>query len=101
MNIIKDETGVYAELSKDGIKFESKEAEIMYDLTLENDMLQQELQRKDNIIKEVKKYINSKTQHYVDEIYFKETNELLLNEEELDELNDILDNIKELENEKK
>lgn len=44
MNIIKDETGVYAELPKDSIKFESKEAEIMYDLTLENDRLQQELE---------------------------------------------------------
>ena len=69
------------------------------DKTIKN--LQQELQRKDNIIKEAKKYIKNKTQHYFDEIYFKETYELLLNEEELDELNDILDNIKELENEKK
>lgn len=59
MNIIKDKTGVYVELPKDSIKFESKEAEIMYDLTLENDRLQQELQRKDNIINELKDYLKA------------------------------------------
>ena len=62
----------------------------------ERERLQEELQRKDNIIKEIKEYINNKTQHYFDDnIYFKETCELLLNE---DELNEILDIIEEAEN---
>lgn len=58
MNIIKDKTGVYVELPKDSIKFESKEAEIMYDLTIENDRLQQELQRKDNNWNELKEWLS-------------------------------------------
>ena len=74
-------------------------ARIKY-LEEQNRDLLRELLRKDNIIQEAKKYIKNKTQHYVDEIYLKETDELLLNEEELDELNNILDDIKELENEK-
>lgn len=39
MKIIKDETGIYIELPKDSIKFDSKEKEIIYDLTLENERL--------------------------------------------------------------
>ena len=49
--IIKDETGIYVELPRDKIIFASKEAEIMFDLSMENDYLQQENQ-------EFKKEIN-------------------------------------------
>ena len=118
MNIIKNETGVYAELPKDSIKFESKEAEIMYDLTLENDRLQQELQRKDNIINE----LNRDLEYYKHEEelyrYYQQENPRLMNnwnelKEELKEarkelqpgeliigqglIDNILDKIKELE----
>lgn len=49
LRTIKDENGFYVELPKDKIKFVSKEAEIMFDLSLENDYLQQENQElKDN-----------------------------------------------------
>lgn len=41
---IKDENSFYVELPKDKIKFVSKEAEMMFDLSLENDYLQQENQ---------------------------------------------------------
>lgn len=44
LRIIKDENGFYVELPKDKIKFVSKEAEMMFDLSLENDYLQQENQ---------------------------------------------------------
>jgi len=76
MNIIKDETGVYAELPKDSIKFESKEAEIMYDLTLENDRLQQELQRKDNIINELKEFLENNYKETQDIWYVKIINKM-------------------------
>lgn len=40
--IIKDETGTYMIIPRDKIKFVSKEAEIMFDIVMENDYLQQE-----------------------------------------------------------
>ena len=40
--IIKDKTGIYVELPRDKIKFVSKEAETMFDLSMENDYIQQE-----------------------------------------------------------
>lgn len=46
--IIKDKTGVYMEIPRDKIKFVSKEAEIIFDLSTENDYLQQ----KNNALKE-------------------------------------------------
>lgn len=39
---LKDETGVYVEVSRDKMKFVSKEAEIMFDLSMENDYLEKE-----------------------------------------------------------
>lgn len=45
LKTIKNENGVYVELPKDKIEFVSKEAEIIYDLSLENDFLQQENQK--------------------------------------------------------
>lgn len=42
MKTIRNDDGVFIELPKDKIKFESKEAEIMFDLSLENDFLEQE-----------------------------------------------------------
>ena len=47
--LIQDETGTYIEIPKNKIKFNSKEAEIIFDLTLENDELRlknQELKEK-------------------------------------------------------
>lgn len=40
--IVKDETGTYMKIPKDKIKFVSKEAEIMFDIVMENDYLQLE-----------------------------------------------------------
>lgn len=42
MKTIRNDDGVFIELPKDKIKFESKEAEIIFDLSLENDFLEQE-----------------------------------------------------------
>lgn len=53
LKTIKNENGVYVEIPKDKIEFVSKEAEIIYDLSLENDFLQQENQ-------EVKKQLEEK-----------------------------------------
>lgn len=47
--LVQDETGTYIEIPKNKIKFNSKEAEIIFDLTLENDELRlknQELKEK-------------------------------------------------------
>lgn len=44
LKTIKNENGVYVEIPKDKIEFVSKEAEIIYDLSLENDFLQQKNQ---------------------------------------------------------
>ena len=44
MKTIRNDDGIFVELSKDQLKFESKEAEIIFDLSLENDFLQQENQ---------------------------------------------------------
>ena len=49
LRTIKDETGTYIEIPRDRITFKSKEAEIIFDLTLENDELRlknQELKEK-------------------------------------------------------
>ena len=42
MKTIRNDDGIFVELPKDQIKFESKEAEIIFDLSLENDFLEQE-----------------------------------------------------------
>lgn len=42
LKIIRDETGVYVEIPRDKIKFVSKEAKIMFDLSMENDYLENE-----------------------------------------------------------
>ena len=47
---IKNENGIYVELPRDKIKFESKEAELIFDLSLENDELQQENQKYKEVI---------------------------------------------------
>ena len=44
MKTIRNDDGIFVELSKNQIKFESKEAEIIFDLSLENDFLEQENQ---------------------------------------------------------
>ena len=49
LRTIRDETGTYIEIPRDRITFKSKEAEIIFDLTLENDELRlknQELKEK-------------------------------------------------------
>ena len=53
LKTIKNENGVYVELPKDKIEFVSKEAEIIYDLSLENDFLQQENQKLKEQLKEL------------------------------------------------
>ena len=42
MKTIRNDDGIFVELSKDQLNFESKEAEIIFDLSLENDFLGQE-----------------------------------------------------------
>ena len=50
LKTIKNENGVYVELPKDKIEFVSKEAEIIYDLSLENDFLEKKNQKYKEII---------------------------------------------------
>lgn len=47
---IKNENGIYVELPRDKIKFESKEAELIFDLSLENDELYKQNQKLNNIL---------------------------------------------------
>lgn len=42
--LVKRDDGIYVELPKDKIKFVSKEAEVMFDLSMENDYLKKEIQ---------------------------------------------------------
>lgn len=58
MNTIKNETGTYVELPKEKIKFVSKEAEVMFDLSMENDYLQKENQELKKQVEEYKDKIN-------------------------------------------
>lgn len=60
LRIIKDENGFYVELPKDKIKFVSKEAEMMFDLSLENDYLQQENQELKDRIKDLELIVGIK-----------------------------------------
>ena len=60
MKVIKDETGVYMELPRDKIKFVSKEAEMMFDLSMENDYLEKENKELHNKIDKAIEYIESK-----------------------------------------
>ena len=55
---IKDENSFYVELPKDKIKFVSKEAEMMFDLSLENDYLEQENQELKKDIKNIIRILN-------------------------------------------
>ncbi|MBQ8206772.1 MAG: hypothetical protein IJZ77_04850 [Bacilli bacterium] len=57
MKVIKDETGVYMELPRDKIKFVSKEAEMMFDLSMENDYLEKENKELHNKIDEISDFI--------------------------------------------
>lgn len=77
MKTIKNENGVYVELPKDKIEFVSKEAEIIYDLSLENDFLEkenQELKKQNQKYKEVfdklKKLIEEKQEIQSEEAGF-------------------------------
>ena len=54
---IKNENGIYVELPRDKIKFESKEAELIFDLSLENDELQQENKKYKEVIDKVSSQI--------------------------------------------
>ena len=58
MKVIKDETGVYMELPRDKIKFVSKEAEMMFDLSMENDYLEKENKELHNKIDKAIEYMN-------------------------------------------
>lgn len=55
--LVQDETGTYIEIPKNRITFKSKEAEIIFDLTLENDELRLKNQ-------ELKKQLKDKTEDY-------------------------------------
>lgn len=59
LKTIKNENGIYVELPKDKIEFVSKEAEIIYDLSLENDFLQQENQELNKQLKEWKFHLKN------------------------------------------
>jgi len=63
-NCIKNESGIYVKLPKENIKFESKEAELIYDLSLENDELQQENKQ----LKEQLEYLRSG--EYINQLKF-------------------------------
>lgn len=79
MNTIKDETGTYVELPKEKIKFVSKEAEVMFDLSMENDYLQKENQE-----------LKSQIEHYrkTNEHLIDKNNILLRNAEHNDKVVD-------------
>lgn len=64
MKTIRNDDGIFVELPKDQIKFESKEAEIIFDLSLENDFLEQEN-------KELKTLLKGTT-HCYDEVEHKQ-----------------------------
>ena len=64
METIRNDDGIFVELSKNQIKFESKEAEIIFDLSLENDFLEQEN-------KELKTLLKGTT-HCYDEVEHKQ-----------------------------
>ena len=51
MKTIRNDDGIFVELPKDQIKFESKEAEIIFDLSLENDFLEQENKKLKTLLK--------------------------------------------------
>lgn len=51
MKTIRNDDGIFVELSKNQIKFESKEAEIIFDLSLENDFLEQENKKLKTLLK--------------------------------------------------
>lgn len=55
LKTIKNENGIYVELPKDKIEFVSKEAEIIYDLSLENDFLEKENQELKEEINKISK----------------------------------------------
>lgn len=63
MNVIKNEKGTFVELPRESIVFcgnteeEKKANELIFDLSLENDGLQQELERYKNIIDETIEYL--------------------------------------------
>ena len=64
MNTIKNETGTYIELPKEKIKFVSKEAEIIFDLSMENDYLKKENQELKGKIKKLSQWdINKDTRN--------------------------------------
>ena len=72
MNVIKNEKGTFVELPRESITFcgsteeEKKANELIFDLSLENDGLQQELERYKNIIDELEIYLQRKYGEYID-----------------------------------
>ena len=65
MNVIKNEKGTFVELPRESITFcgnteeEKKANELIFDLSLENDRQQQELERYKNIIDKTINFIES------------------------------------------
>ncbi len=72
LRTIRDETGIYIEIPRDRITFKSKEAKIIFDLTLENDELRlknQELkERLERIDNYLDKYYTVENQYWFDHI---------------------------------
>ena len=83
MNTIKNETGTYIELPKEKIKFVSKEAEIMFDLSMENDYLKKENQELKKHL-EVPKQCNLKTIEDYKSYYEDTTKEEILKDTYID-----------------
>lgn len=59
LNVIKGKTGTYIEIPRESIHFVSKEAEIMFDLTMENDHLSQENKELKDVIESLKTRIKT------------------------------------------
>lgn len=88
MSVIKNEKGTFVELPKDKITFcgdteeERKSNELIFDLTMENDALTQEIDRLNNIINELEKWLIGMKQINFEDYY--------------SALSDVLDKLKEL-----
>ncbi len=85
MNVIKNEKGTFVELPRESITFcgnteeEKKANELIFDLSLENDGLQQELERYKNIISKIETLVIN---HNCDtgDIYYKYNGKYLKSE---------------------
>ena len=64
MNKIENNSGIYVEITKDDVEFagnteeERKMNELIYDLSLENDALTQEVKELHNTLDSIKDYVN-------------------------------------------